>query len=345
VDTKATAQSRHPHTRLIVAVLNFVFMWACVATAAAPTNYYATAQGKRGEALRAALHAIIDSHTSVPYASSSFDTSDAPKVLDEDPTNRNNVILIYAQRSEPKSTFGQATGWNREHLWPNSFGLDDVEPAYSDLRNLRPEDVNVNSARGNKSYDISDEKSPSYGTAHAEASQCTSDSDSWEPPTNMKGDIARALFYMAVRYRGGKANEPALFLTDVKSQIGTTTNLMGQLSTLLRWHEEDPVDARELAREEIIYSRFQHNRNPFVDRPAWVRDAFWPELTIVRNGNEGTVSFSAEYNAMVLEHGFNSLNARWQTMGGSQFTNGITVFNSFLYPPNPETGYFRLRLP
>src|SRR5687767_13276282 len=128
-----------------------------------PAGYYQSALNKSGFALRAALHEIINDHTVIPYFHGFFfDTSDALRTLDEDPQNPANVFLIYAQRSQPTNTFGAATGWNREHLWPNSYGLDDVEPAYSDLFNLRAEDATVNSERGNKYFDISDTASPSY---------------------------------------------------------------------------------------------------------------------------------------------------------------------------------------
>ncbi len=318
--------------------------WPGLVQSAVPTNYYASAEGKRGLALRTALHAIINAHTNIPYSTNIFDTSDALKVLDEDPGNTNNVLLIYAQRSEAKTNF--STVWNREHLWPDSYGLDGVEPAYSDLRNLRAEDVTVNSSRGDKYYVLSDTLSASYRSpAHVEAPLCTTDNNSWEPPGAVKGDIARALFYMTVCYRGDRTNEPALFLTDATNQLSASTNLMGRLTTLLRWHEEDPVDARELAREELIYSRFQGNRNPFVDRPEWVKQAFWPELKFVRTGNGVTIGYPAEYSSAVLEFAFRSLTV-WGPTGGARTTNGNTIHVTFGLPPDaPEEGFFRLRLP
>jgi len=74
----------------------------CATHAQPPTGYYANAEGKTGLALKSALHDIIDDHTVFPYSSGSFDTHDALQVLDQDPANSNNVILIYARRSEPK---------------------------------------------------------------------------------------------------------------------------------------------------------------------------------------------------------------------------------------------------
>src|SRR5688572_20503908 len=258
-----------------------VLLVASVATAAPPANYYAAAEGKLGVELRAALHTIIRGHTVIPYSSSSFDTSDALRVLDEDPANTNNVLLLYARRSEPKSNFGGTTGWNREHLWPNSYGLDDRHPAYSDLHNLRAEDIDANSARANKYFDLSATNHASFlFPAHAEATQCSTDFDSWDPPLALRGDIARAIFYMDVRYEGDVSGEPDLILTENVRRLSNTTNLMGRLSTLLLWHEIDPVDAAERARNDKVFTLYQHNRNPFVDRPEWAREIFWPRVNV-----------------------------------------------------------------
>ena len=103
--------------------------------------------------------------------------------LDTDPDQPNSVVLIYSRRSEPVSNFGTSSGWNRKHLWPNSYGIDKRDPAYSDFHNLRPADASVNSARSNKIYDSSDVKDdrcqrPSY----REAELTSEDSVSWEPP-------------------------------------------------------------------------------------------------------------------------------------------------------------------
>jgi endonuclease I len=77
-------------------------------------------------------------------------------VLDQDPANPDNVLLLYSTSAASAASFGQ--GWNREHMWCNAYGLDEVEPAYSDLFNLRACDSNVNSSRGNKFYDFSDRR-------------------------------------------------------------------------------------------------------------------------------------------------------------------------------------------
>jgi endonuclease I len=227
-----------------------------------PAGYYDSALGKTGQELKAALHVIIRAnHTPIRYERDSSNNVAAIKVLDEDSANTNNVWLLYAQRTEPKTNYGAETwSWNREHLWPNSMGIDDGEPMWGDLHNLRAEDLTLNSARGDKWYDVSDpNETPYRNPAHAEAPLCTADVNSWQPASGTVGDIARALFYMDVRYEGdgGEAN---LILTDVLSQITSATNLMGRLSTLLHWHYDDAVDDRERRRNDLVFG-YQRNRN------------------------------------------------------------------------------------
>jgi endonuclease I len=97
-----------------------------------------------------------------------------------------------------------------------------------------------------------------------------------------KGDIARAVLYMAIRYEGGAdpvtgQGEPDLELTDNRAQIVITSAspaYMGLMSTLLAWHQADPPDAAERGRNEVIYS-FQGNRNPFIDHPEWASAALF----------------------------------------------------------------------
>lgn len=262
-----------------------------------PAGYYAGAQGKSGAELKAALHDIIRGHTVIPYSSSSRpDTADALAVLDA-PAGQSGVVqLIYSRRLESVGTFGQSAGWNREHLWPNSYGLDEVQPAYSDLHNLRAADMNVNSARGNKLYDESDRTDPRFKEpAHAEAPATSTDGDSWEPPDEVKGDIARALFYMDVRYEGGGVGDPQLVLTDDLVRINSAATFMGRVSTLIQWHRTDPVDAEEFARNDTVWTKYQGNRNPFVDHPEWVGSVFLPVLTITARADTVTLSWSAQF--------------------------------------------------
>lgn len=230
----------------------FIFC-AAVAFAAIPDGYYDGTSGLSGESLKQALHQIIDDHIEYFY---SF-LWESLIVTDEDPDNSSNFVLIYTGRSLPKTaTYPE---WNREHTWPKSHGdFGETPPAGTDMHHLRPTDVSVNSDRGNKDFD-------NGGTAHSEAIGCYYDSDSWEPRDEVKGDVARMMFYMEVRYEGD-SGEPDLELVDY---TGTSGPNLGKLSTLLEWHAQDPISDFERTRNERIYG-YQNNRNPFVDRPEFV---------------------------------------------------------------------------
>ncbi|MBE6051401.1 MAG: ribonuclease [Clostridium sp.] len=225
-------------------------------------NYYKNAMNKKGDELKAALHNIIKGHKKLSYSA----VWDGIKDTDEDPKNPNNVILLYTGRSQAKSAKGSGVNdWNREHVWAKSHGnFGTAAGPGTDLHHLRATDASVNSCRGHLDFD-------NGGVPHSEATGCKYDSDSWEPRDEVKGDIARMLFYMAVRYEGDNG-EVDLELND-KVNNGTAP-YMGRLSVLLKWNKQDPVDETERRRNNIIFNKYQHNRNPFIDHPEWA-DSIW----------------------------------------------------------------------
>jgi endonuclease I len=224
-----------------------------------------------GSALLAALHTHVsgDVVLALPYtSSSSTDVWDALYVLDADEENPSHVVELYSQRSVPANESGLSTGWNREHLWPKSYGVGYSGADYTDLHHLRAADWNVNSARGNKPFgECSNERdSTCYSPAHADAASDTAANPSlFMPPAAVRGDIARALFFMAARYDGTAANTEALVLSKCPTALGYA---MGNLTVLLKWHADDPADAREVWRTSQVCARFQGNRNPFVDNSS-----------------------------------------------------------------------------
>ncbi|MEU8833939.1 endonuclease [Streptomyces sp. NBC_01707] len=225
-------------------------------------TYYQDALGKTGTQLKSALHSIISVQTKISYSQ----VWDALKDTDQDPANSSNVILLYTGRSEPKSDNGGAVGqWNREHVWAKSHGdFGTSTGPGTDIHHLRPEDVTVNSIRGNKDFD-------NGGTAVSGAAGNYTDSDSFEPRDAVKGDVARMILYMAVRYEG----DDAFADLEPNDQVnnGSAPNI-GRLSVLKQWSQEDPPDSFEERRNDVIFDRYQHNRNPFIDHPEWVQ-AIW----------------------------------------------------------------------
>ncbi|MFJ7271785.1 endonuclease I family protein [Streptomyces sp. NPDC099050] len=232
------------------------------ASASAVDTYYAAAEGKTGAALKTALHNIIKTQSRVTYDG----VWNALKVTDQDPANPNNVILVYSGRSQSKSTNGGGVNdWNREHVWAKSHGdFGTATGPGTDLHHLRPEDVTVNSTRGNKDFDLG-------GGPVSEAPGSLTDSDSFEPRNAVKGDVARMLLYMAVRYAGGDGFAD-LEMND-KVNNGSAP-LFGKISVLKQWNLQDPPDAFEQRRNQVIYDTYQHNRNPFIDHPEWV-NSIW----------------------------------------------------------------------
>jgi len=228
-----------------------------------PDGYYDNAAGLSGSSLKAALHDIIDDHIALSYTA----VTNALKVTDEDPNNTNNVILIYTGWSYSKSKYGNLYDeWNREHVWSKSHGdFGDNPPEGTDLHHLRPCDASVNSYKSNR--DFSKGTTPYYDDGIPTG--CYTASYIWEPRNEDKGDVARMMFYMAVRYEGDNGETNLELVSYVNtSPIGEP--LYGNLDTLLKWHQDDPVSPWEISRNNKIYYQYQANRNPFIDHPEYV---------------------------------------------------------------------------
>lgn len=226
------------------------------------STYYVNAVGKTGTNLRNALNGIISVQTKLSYDQ----VWTALKDTDQDPNNANNVILLYTGRSQSKTTNGGGVDdWNREHVWAKSHGdFGTATGPGTDVHHLRPTDVSVNSTRGNKDFDLG-------GTQISEAPGNYTDSDSFEPRNAVKGDVARMIMYMAIRYEGIDG-WPNLEMNN--SVNNGTAPYHGRLAVLLQWNQMDPPDAFEKRRNQVIFDRWQGNRNPFVDHPEWAT-AIW----------------------------------------------------------------------
>lgn len=269
---------------------------AATAAAQAPANYYNTVDTSTAASLRSTLHAVIDDHTRYPYTSGGTDTWDILKDADEDPSNNSRILDVYRNASYAKASGGNSN-YNREHVWPNSYGFptnSGTNYPYTDCHQLFLCDISHNGARDRRPFDIGNGGWNEYTTVsngglgggsgvYPGNSNWRTTSNSpggWQVWSDRKGDIARALFYVDIRYEGGNngssgAAEPDLRLTDNLSlitQSATGNNLltayMGKLSVLMQWHLQDPVDPKEMARNNAVFS-YQGNRNPFIDNPTW----------------------------------------------------------------------------
>jgi hypothetical protein len=234
-----------------------------IVSSTAPVGYYTSLEGLSGAALKQAVQNII-ANPAVVHAHNYGDITDILKTADQNPKNSNEVWLMYVEESRSKQEF-QVTGintgkWNREHIYPQSRGgytdgtssipdginvwlptnASDILAGHADAHHLRAEDAAENSLRSNSDYGLTGYNGPS-GTM-----------GSW------KGDVARSVFYMAVRYNA---------LNVVNGDIpDATVGQLGDLASLLTWNTLDPSDDFEMNRNNYIYT-WQVNRNPFIDFP------------------------------------------------------------------------------
>ncbi|MEI2456703.1 endonuclease [Lysobacter firmicutimachus] len=275
-----------------------------VASGGGTGGYYAHVNTSSPSQLRCSLHETIKGHTVYPYSGGTTNTWSILEIADEDPNNAGRILDAYRNRSFVKVTDRAGSGsglkYNREHTWPNSLGFGSTtgnlglpNAPYTDTHMLYLTDSAYNADRGNKPY-ANCSLSGGCGERVTEANNGSGggsgvypgnsnwfktpdgNAGSFEVWGQRKGDMARAILYMAIRYEGdtdpnsGQA-EPDLELTDDRSKIVITSSspaYMGLLTTLLQWHQADPPTAAEKARNEVIYS-FQGNRNPFIDHPEW----------------------------------------------------------------------------
>ncbi|MCF6130669.1 endonuclease [Flavobacterium sp. WG47] len=237
-----------------------------------PAGYYNSLEGKSGAVLKQAIQDII-ANPAVVHAHNYGDIETILKACDQNPLNSNQVWLMYVEQPRSKLDLqetGVNTGkWNREHIYPQSRGgftdgtspdadginnwlptsANDIMAGHGDAHHIRAEDGPENSIRNNKDYG---EYMGPVGTQ-----------GSW------RGDVARALFYMACRYNG---------LSVVNGNpANTTVGQIGDLALLLQWNHTDPRDDFEMNRNNYIYT-WQVNRNPFIDYPLLADYVFGPNV-------------------------------------------------------------------
>ncbi len=233
-----------------------------VVTPTTPAGYYDTLEGLSGNALKQAVQDII-ANPAVVHAHNYGDIEFILKEADKNPLNSNQVWQMYVEAPRAILDFQVSSSnigvWNREHIFPQSRGgfsggtsstadgidvwattnANDINAGHADAHHLRAEDGAENSTRSNRDYG-SDYNGPSGSQG------------SWH------GDVARALFYMAVRYNG---------LTLVNGNPSdSVVGQIGDLASLLTWNTADPRDDFEMNRNNYIYT-WQLNRNPFIDYP------------------------------------------------------------------------------
>ena len=247
------------------------------ATAQIPAGYYNNATGT-GYTLKTQLHNIIKNHTTKSYNQlyTCYQSSDRDYFYENDGT----ILDMYSEKPGGNDAYtfsatntGDRCGnynsegdcFNREHLMPQSV-FNEASPMVSDPHHVIPTDGKVNGMRSNYPFGIVNNPTwtSTNGSKLGNNSTPGYSGKVFEPIDEFKGDIARCLMYFAVRYQNNMANYNHGMLN------GTTNQSFSNwfLQILLTWHQQDPVSAKEIARNNAIYA-YQNNRNPFIDHPEY----------------------------------------------------------------------------
>ena len=249
---------------LLLVLLLFSFLVSVaafnIANVNAASDYYSSiSNSSYGSTLKSELRSLITStHTKI----TSYDDCKNPSIVKKTDGNASNSkIVLFWSELEIAATWDGGTTWNREHVWPQSKGWFTTSGAGADLHHIRPSDPSVNSSHNNYPYgEVSSstyvKTSKANGTVYTDA-KCSG--GYFEPGDNKKGDTARIIFYLLVRYS--------------QSDSYSITNVAKSMDMLLEWNDLDPVDSYETRRNEAVYN-IQGNRNPFIDNPDYA-DYIW----------------------------------------------------------------------
>ncbi len=215
-------------------------------------------------------------------------------------TDTSLTAIDYTNKKKPSNQ----TQVDKEHMWAKNHGFKlkdssgkDIETkgAWTDLHHLVAADHNTNSQGHNDHFfgEVNHSTATVIKNYLADGTQEISgwldtSSDTFEPTDEWKGDVARCLLYMGTRYSfkldKNSQEEPYLYLTDDKTYTDDDAKrsddnkifhgVQYNLSTLLKWNEQDPVSDYEIHRNNLIYKNIQDNRNPFIDHPEWARRVY-----------------------------------------------------------------------
>jgi endonuclease I len=207
--------------------------------------------------------------------------------LDEGVDSDLTVLLLYRNIEVLKVPAGTPQSWISERLFPISRGATRESGAANDVFNIKPADTSVLLARQGRFFfgecgtveSIDECVSPATLET---ASDTAADGKIITPPAVSRGDVARSVFYMALRYF-----DLGLAVSDCPP-FAEGSGEFGYLSPLLNWHAADNVTDLEIARNDRACERWQGNRNPLIDFPELVPQ-FFGEPDVIR---EGTKSFS-----------------------------------------------------
>ena len=271
-----------------------------------PVYYQSINLNLTGDLLKNELsNLIINTHQNlIPYTSSnSIDTWDIIKSSDVFAFDTSKVMLVYGfddndaivenDRTRAKSLSCHTNScfgfWNREHVFPRSLAspnLTTFNPGPgTDVHNLRACDYSTNASRSNKKYNL--------GSGNSGA---TNQGD-WYPGDEWKGDVARIIMYMYLRY----PNQCEPISVGEGTQLHSPNGDMPDI--FLEWNSNDPVSGFEEERNNTI-SNFQGNRNPFIDNP-YLATLIWNGPNAENKWNSSVSISSSSFINLNIYYDFN----------------------------------------
>ncbi len=242
---------------------NYIITFTLKNSGGSTSNLYKEYENLRDDDLAYALYNEIKGGKPLGYSSGARDV-----MFTELDNIEGKVECFYTGRTINNPTgSGDAyqKGFNTEHSWPQSqFGKR--EPMKSDLHHLFPTVVSVNGARSSYDFGNVGGSGESYcgpsGSGCSKRGTGTNGGTVFEVRPERRGDIARAHFYMAIRYYNQIDDNGSMSDGSIRDK---------EEAVLRKWHKEDPVDEREMRRNNLIEKhQGKGNRNPFIDRPDFV---------------------------------------------------------------------------
>ena len=283
---------RHTNQKLICLLLFLSTSLPYLATAANPDGYYAKADGKKKEALKAAMHEIIQPKKVLSYGGGSNSTWSGFYVTDRMPDgqviDRYSNDKRYFSSSDNANYANAPSGMNIEHSFPKSWWGGSSNNAYKDLYNLMPCESRINSSKSNYAMGKVTSVTVDNGCTKVGRGPTSSGTKQlWEPADKWKGDFARDYFYMVTAYSNLTWTSNGL---DMLENNDYPTMQQWAYELLLQWAKQDPVDDIERKRNDDVYS-IQQNRNPFVDFPN-LAEYIWGDSVDYAFSVDGTSSGS-----------------------------------------------------
>ena len=237
----------------------FLVLWSFNLVAQIPSYYNDVNLTLTGMALKSELsQKVINTHTTQLQYTNVWGVL---QLTDLDPTNSNNVLLLYGyddgdsnpitDKTRNKNNYGGNNGeWNREHTYAQSLATPNMNTsspnAGTDAHHLRATDVQMNGNRGNRKFAAGSGNAGNVGV-------------NWYPGDEWKGDVARMMMYTYIRYTS----------QCLPSNVGVGTSVSidpSMIDLFLQWNADDTVSLYETNRNVILETQ-QGNRNPFIDNP------------------------------------------------------------------------------